>query len=57
MSAAIGAGVPLVIGTTGLEDKHHRAIDDAARAVAGVAKDAGDEVGLLVKAALKELAK
>ncbi|MCA8901992.1 MAG: Holliday junction branch migration protein RuvA [Hyphomonas sp.] len=30
---------------------------DAARAVAGVAKDAGDEVGKLVKAALKELAR
>lgn len=30
---------------------------DAARAVAGVAKDAGDDVGVLVKAALKELAR
>jgi len=30
---------------------------DAARAVAGVAEDAGDEVGVLVKAALKGLAK
>ena len=33
LHAAIGAGVPLLIGTTGLEDTHHRAIDDAARAV------------------------
>ncbi|WP_370179749.1 4-hydroxy-tetrahydrodipicolinate reductase [Alteriqipengyuania sp.] len=33
LHAAIGAGVPLLIGTTGLEDNHHRAIDDAARAV------------------------
>ena len=30
---------------------------DAARAVAAIAKDAGDDVGALVKAALKELAK
>jgi len=30
---------------------------DAARAVASVAKDAGDDVGALIKAALKELAK
>jgi Holliday junction DNA helicase RuvA len=30
---------------------------DAARAVASVAKDAGDDVGTLIKAALKELAK
>ncbi|WP_226698544.1 4-hydroxy-tetrahydrodipicolinate reductase [Qipengyuania flava] len=34
LHAAIGAGVPLVIGTTGLEDRHHAAIDEAARAVA-----------------------
>ena len=31
--AAIGAGIPLVIGTTGLEARHHLAIDNAARAV------------------------
>ena len=33
LHAAIGAGIPLVIGTTGLEDAHHQAIDNAARAV------------------------
>ena len=33
LHAAIGAGIPLLIGTTGLEASHHRAIDDAARAV------------------------
>lgn len=33
LHAAIGAGVPLLIGTTGLEETHHRAIDDAARVV------------------------
>ena len=33
LHAAIGAGVPIVIGTTGLEASHHEAIDHAARAV------------------------
>jgi len=33
LHAAIGAGVPLVIGTTGLEATHHQAIDNAARVV------------------------
>ena len=33
LHAAIGAGVPLVIGTTGLTQENHRAIDEAARAV------------------------
>lgn len=33
LHAAIGAGVPIVIGTTGLEQSHHEAIDHAARAV------------------------
>lgn len=33
LHAAIGAGVPLLIGTTGLDESHHRAIDGAARAV------------------------
>lgn len=32
--AAIGAGIPIVIGTTGLEERHHVAIDNAARQVA-----------------------
>ena len=34
LHAAIGAGIPLVIGTTGLEQGHHAAIDNAARDVA-----------------------
>jgi 4-hydroxy-tetrahydrodipicolinate reductase len=34
LHAAIGAGVPLVIGTTGLTDAHHTAIDSAAQAIA-----------------------
>jgi len=33
LHAAVGAGVPLLIGTTGLEARHHLAIDNAARAV------------------------
>ena len=33
LHAAVGAGIPIVIGTTGLEDQHHAAIDSAARAV------------------------
>ena len=34
LDAAIAAGTPIVIGTTGLGDVHHDAIDRAARAVA-----------------------
>lgn len=34
LGAAVAAGKPIVIGTTGLEEDHHRAIDDAARHVA-----------------------
>jgi 4-hydroxy-tetrahydrodipicolinate reductase len=34
LHAAIGAGIPLVIGTTGLEAAHHTAIDNAARDIA-----------------------
>ena len=33
LHAAIGAGVPMVIGTTGLKDSHHTAIDSAARVI------------------------
>ncbi len=34
LGAAVAAGKPIVIGTTGLEDDHHQAIDDTARHVA-----------------------
>ena len=34
LHAAVGAGVPILVGTTGLEDHHHRAIDSAAGAIA-----------------------
>lgn len=33
LHAAIGAGIPLVTGTTGLAESHHTAIDNAARVV------------------------
>ncbi len=33
LHAAIGAGVPILIGTTGLAEEHHLAIDNAARAI------------------------
>lgn len=34
LHAAIGAGIPILVGTTGLAEEHHRAIDRAAQAVA-----------------------
>ncbi len=34
IGAAVAAGKPILIGTTGLEEHHHQAIDDAARHVA-----------------------
>lgn len=33
LHAAIGAGIPIVIGTTGLSERHHASIDGAAHAV------------------------
>ncbi len=33
LHAAIGAGIPILIGTTGLEDAQHAAIDAASRAI------------------------
>ncbi len=33
LRAAIGAGIPILIGTTGLDETHFEAIDNAARAV------------------------
>jgi 4-hydroxy-tetrahydrodipicolinate reductase len=34
LGAAVATGKPIVVGTTGLEEEHHQAIDDAARHVA-----------------------
>ena len=33
LHAAIGAGIPILVGTTGLEERHHAAIDSAALAI------------------------
>lgn len=33
LHAAVGAGIPILIGTTGLEERHHAAIDSAALAI------------------------
>lgn len=33
LHAAIGAGIPILVGTTGLEKRHHAAIDSAAGAI------------------------
>ncbi len=34
VGAAVATGTPILVGTTGLEEHHHQAIDDAARHVA-----------------------
>lgn len=34
LDAALGAGIPILVGTTGLEERHHFLIDDAARDIA-----------------------
>jgi 4-hydroxy-tetrahydrodipicolinate reductase len=34
LGAAVAAGKPIIIGTTGIDEDHHRAIDDAARHIA-----------------------
>lgn len=33
LHAAIGAGIPILVGTTGLEERHHATIDSAALAI------------------------
>jgi 4-hydroxy-tetrahydrodipicolinate reductase len=45
LDAARNAGRPIVIGTTGLGDDHHRTIDDAARTVA-VLQSANTSLGV-----------
>ena len=34
LDAAVAAGIPIVVGTTGLEERHHWLCDDAARSIA-----------------------
>ena len=33
LHAALGAGIPILVGTTGLEEEHQRRLDDTARAI------------------------
>ena len=33
LHAAVGAGIPILVGTTGLEERHHAALDSAAFAI------------------------
>ncbi|HWK40398.1 MAG TPA: 4-hydroxy-tetrahydrodipicolinate reductase [Croceibacterium sp.] len=33
LHAAIGAGIPILVGTTGLEDRHHATVDSASLAI------------------------
>lgn len=33
LHAAVGAGIPILVGTTGLDERHHAAIDSAALAI------------------------
>lgn len=51
LQAAIGAGIPLLIGTTGLETEHHEQIDNAARAIA-VLQTGNTSLGVNMLAAL-----
>ncbi len=53
LHAAIGAGIPILIGTTGLEDQHHLAIDHAAQAVA-VLQTGNTSLGVTLLAHLVE---
>jgi 4-hydroxy-tetrahydrodipicolinate reductase len=51
LDACIAAGKPIVIGTTGLEERHHFLIDDAARDVA-VLQTGNTSLGVTMLAAL-----
>jgi len=53
LHAAIGAGIPMLIGTTGLEGGHHGAIDDAANAIA-VLQTGNTSLGVTLLAHLVE---
>jgi 4-hydroxy-tetrahydrodipicolinate reductase len=53
LDAAITAGTPLVIGTTGLKPEHHEAIDAAAAKIA-IVQTANTSVGINVLRALVE---
>jgi 4-hydroxy-tetrahydrodipicolinate reductase len=53
LAAAVGAGTPIVIGTTGLGADHHRAIDDAATSIP-VLQTANTSLGVNLLAGLVE---
>jgi 4-hydroxy-tetrahydrodipicolinate reductase len=53
LDAAVAAGTPLVIGTTGLTPEHHQAIDAAAAKIA-IVQTANTSVGMNVLRALVE---
>lgn len=55
LHAAVEAGVPLLIGTTGLTSDHHREIDEAARQIA-VLQTGNTSLGVTLLAALVEQA-
>jgi len=55
LDAAVAAGTPIVIGTTGLEPGHHRAIDEAAQKIA-VLQTANTSLGVNVLRHLVEQA-
>src|SRR3954465_15036067 len=55
LAAAVAAGKPILIGTTGLREEHHRAIDQAAAKVA-VLQAANTSFGIAVLRALVEQA-
>jgi len=46
LEAALAAGVPLVIGTTGLKPEHHKLIDDAAAQGLAVLQSANTSLGV-----------
>lgn len=51
MTAARAAGIPILIGTTGLENTHHAAIDEAAQEIA-VLQTGNTSLGVTLLAAL-----
>ncbi|MEL6486066.1 MAG: 4-hydroxy-tetrahydrodipicolinate reductase [Pseudomonadota bacterium] len=51
LGAAVTAGIPILIGTTGLEDEHFAAIEDAARSVP-VLQTGNTSLGVTLLAAL-----
>lgn len=55
LSAAVAAAKPVIVGTTGLEEHHHQAIDDAARHVA-VLQTGNTSLGVTLLAELVRLA-